>query len=137
MNTKLMFALLTVLATGCSSTGFRQTGLRLDTSRTVCIIHDDLFLERYYPRVAAQIQSAGFVISTNAAQALTCKLVLHSGVTMRAHVSLWDGDSLLLSGEASNGGWGTMLANQAARDNVMEAAIAKFAMELRHATGKP
>lgn len=127
----LATGLLALLATGCSSTGYRAPSVRLDKTRPVVVAHTDVFLERYYPRIEAVLSQAGFTVSTNTAGAITCKATFRDGVTMRAHVGLWDGETLLLAGEASNGGWGTMLAKDTAGGNVINGAIEAFARQLK------
>jgi len=133
MKTKLALALLAGLLAGCSSTGYRAPSVSLDKSRPVVVAHTDVFLERYYPRIEDVLRQAGFTVTTNAAAAITCKATFRDGVTMRAHVGLWDGDTLLLAGEASNGGWGTMLAKDTAGGNVINGAIEEFARQLKQA----
>lgn len=119
--------LLAALLTGCASSSVQTTPKALAAFHAVRYETRDLYFEKYKPTLDGIFQKHGFTVTTNAApDVLLCKLDFQGGVSIRAHVSLWDGDKMLAAGEAYNGGWGTMLASSGAKDGVIDAAIKRL-----------
>lgn len=112
---------------GCASSSFKTAEVPLAKYHAVRYESRDLYFEKYKPQLNSVFSKHGFTITTNAApDVLLCKLDFSGGVSIRAHASLWDGETMVVAGEAYNGGWGTMLASSGAKDGVIEAAIRRL-----------
>src|SRR3954454_2825141 len=128
----ILASLLTALLVGCANTGYHPPAVTWSKYHQVRFDdHPDLYLQRYRPQIEQVFQRHGLQLTTNAVpEVLLCKADFKGGVSIRAHISLWDGQQMIVSGESFNGGWGTILASAAAMEGVVKGAIETLDREI-------
>jgi hypothetical protein len=93
-----------------------------------------LFDQRYVPEVARALEKHGFRIVTGEAtsRTLDCRMAVdqQSIWNFRVHISLWDATKPIVAAEASNRGFGTLLAREAAVQDLVASAIDQLEKEL-------
>ena len=128
-------AVVLALLLGCASTGTTQ--YNVDLARFDEVRFSDgisLFDQRYIPDIAKALKKHGFQIVTTQATpgTLECRMALEQQNiwNFRVHISLWDATHPLVVAEASNHGFGTLLAPETAVQNLVASAIERLKEEL-------
>ena len=113
---------------GSASSSFRNPSADIPRTKQVAIIANDV---RFRPLLQSSLESHGFRVVPNDTQGALMCLAKFEGFTFtRAEVSLWDGSKKLISGTASNNGWGNWVAHDAAKQGVISSAVQEFDNEL-------
>jgi hypothetical protein len=138
-----LFAFLVVAITlnGCSTTGSAR--YEADFNRYKIVRFDEsigVFDHKYLPIVARALERCGFRISTGKADEgeLVCKFQTDQAnvFNFRVHISLWDGNQMLIIAEAVNSGWGTLIARDVAEDSLIRDAIEQLETDIRNSRNK-
>ena len=129
-----MFLAFTML--GCSSTGSSRHDANISKYEAVYFSDDiGVFDQKYLPAVARTLERNGLKVVTKKSgpNVLMCKLAIDQSNLFgyRVHVSLWDGPDIIFVAEAKNSGWGTLLASDAAVQNLLSSALDELDKELQ------
>lgn len=113
---------------GCASSSFRNPSAGTPRNKQVAIIANDV---RFRPLLQSSLESHGFrVVPNGTPGALKCIAKFEGFTFTSAEVSLWDGSTKLISGTASNNGWGNWVAHDAATQGVISNAVQEFDNQL-------
>jgi len=128
----LLAALLVMAVNGCSSTGYSTT-TALAVPRTIKApvnVHPEI--APYVPRFVALLQSNGFlIVRSDDPRALELRMDFDPNIfTMRVTAALWKDGAPVVSGSATNSGWGTLLARGSAVNNLADSSWQEFALAL-------
>jgi hypothetical protein len=136
MRSDTAVVLMVFLVTGCSSTGTGQFNVDLRPYDEVYFSEAiSLFDQRFVPDIARALERHGFTVVTEPppTEHLVCRLAIDQSSVwnFRVHISLWDGQQMLVVAEARNKGFGTLLSRETALQSLVGSAIGRLEEELR------
>jgi hypothetical protein len=133
-RSQLLIAFSALVVAGCA-TQSTNAGKSLAAYQHVAFAKVDLFDQRWVPPTEQMLQRYGFIISkdTNAPSLLLCKIAIIqvSVWNFHAHISLWDQDEMLVSGEARNPGFGNAMVPDATIHGIFDGALRRLEQEIK------
>ena len=133
-RSQLLIAFSALIFAGCA-TQSTNAGKSLAPYQHVAFAKVDLFDQRWVPATEQMLQRYGFIISkdTNAPSLLLCKIAIVqvSVWNFHAHISLWDQDEMLVSGEARNPGFGNAMFPDATLHGIFDGALRRLEQEIK------
>jgi hypothetical protein len=125
---RLLLIVIAGACVGCASSSYRNNAANAPRTKQVNIIANDV---RFRPLLQSTFESHGFqVVANGTPGALRCVAKFEGFTFTKVEVSLWDGSTKLISGTASNNGWGNWVAHDAAKQGVISNAVDEFDKEL-------
>ncbi len=131
-KTILASTLLVTVITGCSSVGYSTKSSLVvpKTIRAPANIPDEVV--PYVPRYVEALQAKGFAVGrTNDPRALDLVFDFNSNpFNLRISAGLWNQGIPVLTGSATNPGWGSVIARGAAVNALADTSVQQFTKEL-------
>ena len=134
----LVSTFLVATLAGCSSTGY-STKSNLVVPKTIRAPADiPVEVVPYVPRYVEALQAKGFAVGrTNDPRALDLVFDFSANpFNLRIAAGLWNQGIPVLTGSATNPGWGSVIARGAALNSLADTSIQQFTTELESFTSR-
>lgn len=134
---KCMLILIALFSmVGCSTTGSISHDTDLTKYEYVFFSESiSVFDQKYLSEIQRMLERNGFKITSNKSEKrpLQCKFAIDQSniFGFRVHISLWDGKKMLAVSEATNSGWGTLIARETAVRDLVNRTVVELEKQMQ------